>query len=304
VVPIAAVLLVLITASGNFQRWERYMFAGNLLIFPLAFISHDHVSSIARDLVVPGVKGGFSSDAAPLIIGIVGSSNGSPTRSARTRDEPLLHLVEPVPGHEQSRQRVARLPAVEEGLLDRARDHHLEVGVVEDEVRRLPTELETDALDPGGAEGADTRTRPHASGQRHHRDHRMGDERLADLRPAAADQVEHAGGTLLWERMASTAAQPNRGCRRRRRPELAAATPPGCRPRHPWEGTLGHPPAGRIAESIRSGSRPRLATLGSYGTRALLGGCFAALPNEGPIRRGPYVRSTQSIAFAGSRDGG
>ena len=77
VVPIAAVLLVLITASGNFQRWERYMFvflAGNLLILPLAFLSHDHVSDIARDLVVPGIKGGFSSDAVLLIIAIVGTT--------------------------------------------------------------------------------------------------------------------------------------------------------------------------------------------------------------------------------------
>jgi Mn2+/Fe2+ NRAMP family transporter len=77
VVPIAALLLIVITATGNFRRWERFMFvflAGNLLILPLAFLSHGSWTTIARDLVVPGIRGGFSSDAVLVIIAIVGTT--------------------------------------------------------------------------------------------------------------------------------------------------------------------------------------------------------------------------------------
>jgi Mn2+/Fe2+ NRAMP family transporter len=77
VVPIAAVMLVAVTASGNFRRWERFMFvflAGNLLVLPLAYLSHDAVGGIARDLVVPNLKGGFSSNVVLLIIAIVGTT--------------------------------------------------------------------------------------------------------------------------------------------------------------------------------------------------------------------------------------
>src|ERR1700726_2530355 len=45
-VPIAAVLLVAITASGSFRRWERVMFVfvfANLLVIPLFFMSHPKI---------------------------------------------------------------------------------------------------------------------------------------------------------------------------------------------------------------------------------------------------------------------
>jgi NRAMP (natural resistance-associated macrophage protein)-like metal ion transporter len=77
IVPIAAVVLIAITASGNFRRWERFMFvflAGNLLVLPLAIVSHDSPGSIAKDFVVPNLQGGFSSDVVLLIIAIVGTT--------------------------------------------------------------------------------------------------------------------------------------------------------------------------------------------------------------------------------------
>src|SRR5271155_4600087 len=44
-VPIAAVVLVAMTATGSFRRWERFMFVfvfANLLVIPLFFLSHPH----------------------------------------------------------------------------------------------------------------------------------------------------------------------------------------------------------------------------------------------------------------------
>jgi hypothetical protein len=74
-VPIAAIVLVGITASGSFARWERAMFffiATSLVLFPLAFASHPSYSASIYHLFVPGIQGGASSDAVLLIIAIVG----------------------------------------------------------------------------------------------------------------------------------------------------------------------------------------------------------------------------------------
>ncbi|MGN6795329.1 MAG: NRAMP family divalent metal transporter [Streptosporangiaceae bacterium] len=77
-VPVAAATLIAITASGSFRRWERAMFlfiAASLVLFvPLVIFSHPHVGSIAFHFVVPGVRGGVSSDAVLLIIAIVGTT--------------------------------------------------------------------------------------------------------------------------------------------------------------------------------------------------------------------------------------
>ncbi len=76
-VPLAAVLLVLIMATGSFRRWERAMFifiAVSALQIPLFFLSHPHAGSIAHDFVVPGVHGGVTSAAVLLIIAIVGTT--------------------------------------------------------------------------------------------------------------------------------------------------------------------------------------------------------------------------------------
>ena len=76
-VPIAAVLLVAITASGSFRRWERAMFlfiAASLVLLPLLILSHPRWGQIGYHLVVPGIQGGASSTAILLIIAIVGTT--------------------------------------------------------------------------------------------------------------------------------------------------------------------------------------------------------------------------------------
>jgi NRAMP (natural resistance-associated macrophage protein)-like metal ion transporter len=76
-VPIAGVILVAITASGSFRRWEQAMFAFiavSLVQIPLAFMSGPHYPSIFYHFVVPGVQGGVTSNAVLLIIAIVGTT--------------------------------------------------------------------------------------------------------------------------------------------------------------------------------------------------------------------------------------
>ncbi len=77
-VPVAAALLVAITASGSFRRWERAMFvfigASLVLFLPLIFFVRPHADAIAHGFVVPGISGGINSDAVLLIIAIVGTT--------------------------------------------------------------------------------------------------------------------------------------------------------------------------------------------------------------------------------------
>ena len=76
-VPLTAVLLIGITASGSFARWERAIFlfiATSLVLYPLALASHPYWGQIGYHLVVPGIQGGASSAAVLLIIAIVGTT--------------------------------------------------------------------------------------------------------------------------------------------------------------------------------------------------------------------------------------
>jgi len=76
-VPITGVVLIAITASGSFARWERSLFmfiAVSLILFPLAFTSDPHWGQIGYHFVVPGVQGGVNSTAVLLIIAIVGTT--------------------------------------------------------------------------------------------------------------------------------------------------------------------------------------------------------------------------------------
>jgi Mn2+/Fe2+ NRAMP family transporter len=76
-VPLAGALLVLITTSGSFRRWERSLFlfiAVSLVLIPLALLSGPHYGSIAYHFVVPGIQGGVSSTSVLLIIAIVGTT--------------------------------------------------------------------------------------------------------------------------------------------------------------------------------------------------------------------------------------
>ena len=76
-VPIAAVSLIAMTATGSFRRWERFMFVfivANFLVIPLAFMSHPTAGPFFKGLVTPGVQGGFNSTSVLLIIAIVGTT--------------------------------------------------------------------------------------------------------------------------------------------------------------------------------------------------------------------------------------
>jgi Mn2+/Fe2+ NRAMP family transporter len=76
-VPIAAVLLVAMTATGSFRRWERMMFVfvfANLLVIPLFFLAHPRIGPIVHGFVVPGISGGANSTSVLLIIAIVGTT--------------------------------------------------------------------------------------------------------------------------------------------------------------------------------------------------------------------------------------
>ncbi len=77
VVPISAVALVAIMATGSFRRWERAMFvfiAITLLQIPMLLMSHPQWGHAAKSFVVPSISGGVSSDAVLLIIAIVGTT--------------------------------------------------------------------------------------------------------------------------------------------------------------------------------------------------------------------------------------
>jgi Mn2+/Fe2+ NRAMP family transporter len=76
-VPIAGLVLIGITMSGSFARWERAMFAFiavSLILVPLFFLSSPHWGQIAYHTFVPGIQGGANSTAVLLIIAIVGTT--------------------------------------------------------------------------------------------------------------------------------------------------------------------------------------------------------------------------------------
>jgi NRAMP (natural resistance-associated macrophage protein)-like metal ion transporter len=76
-VPIAVVVLFSVTASGSFQRWERFMMlfvAVNLFVVPLILVTKPHYVAVLQHSVVPGIRGGPSSAAVLLIISIIGTT--------------------------------------------------------------------------------------------------------------------------------------------------------------------------------------------------------------------------------------
>ena len=76
-VPIAVLALFAVTATGSFQRWERFMMlfiAVNVVMIPLVIHAHVATHSLFRDMVVPGIRGGTSSAGVLLIISIIGTT--------------------------------------------------------------------------------------------------------------------------------------------------------------------------------------------------------------------------------------
>ena len=77
VVPVAALILIGITVSGNFRRWERAMFVflfASLLALPLLALSHPSPAGALRGFALPGVEGGLTSNSALFIVAIVGTT--------------------------------------------------------------------------------------------------------------------------------------------------------------------------------------------------------------------------------------
>lgn len=76
-VPVAVVVLFVVTASGSFQRWERFMMlfvAINFFIIPLVLVTKPHFTAVVHHAVLPGIRGGASSSAVLLIISIIGTT--------------------------------------------------------------------------------------------------------------------------------------------------------------------------------------------------------------------------------------
>jgi Mn2+/Fe2+ NRAMP family transporter len=76
-VPIAVGLLFAVTASGSFQRWERFMMLFvfvNFFVVPLLLVTHPSYSAVGSHLVSPGIRGGATSSAVLLIISIIGTT--------------------------------------------------------------------------------------------------------------------------------------------------------------------------------------------------------------------------------------
>ncbi len=76
-VPVVAVGLLAMVATGSFQLWERFMFVfivTSLLMFPLAALSHPSAGPIVTGITHPGVQGGFSSTSVLFVIAVVGTT--------------------------------------------------------------------------------------------------------------------------------------------------------------------------------------------------------------------------------------
>jgi Mn2+/Fe2+ NRAMP family transporter len=77
-VPIAAIGLTLMVATGSYLRWERIVITLCLIDmtwFALAFAVHPHWATVARDTVVPTLPpGGITGSLVFLIIAIVGTT--------------------------------------------------------------------------------------------------------------------------------------------------------------------------------------------------------------------------------------
>src|SRR6202048_4442641 len=69
--------LILITVTGSFRRWERFMYVlivVNLMVIPLAVLGHPSWGQVAHDWFVPNIQGGLTSPVLLLIICIVGTA--------------------------------------------------------------------------------------------------------------------------------------------------------------------------------------------------------------------------------------
>ncbi len=75
-VPAAAAVLVAVTTSGSFRRWERAMYlmiVADLALIPLALLHHPSPSKVAAGLI-PTVAGARASSTVLLLVALVGTT--------------------------------------------------------------------------------------------------------------------------------------------------------------------------------------------------------------------------------------
>jgi len=106
--------------------------------------------------------------------------------------EPLLDLVQPVAGHDEAGRRGAGLPVVDVGRAHRGVDGGVEIGVRAQHERRLPAELEGDALDRLRRKLGDADAGRGGAGEADQVDVGVLHEDLTRLGAPAGDDVEHA----------------------------------------------------------------------------------------------------------------
>jgi NRAMP (natural resistance-associated macrophage protein)-like metal ion transporter len=75
-VPAAAAVLIAVTGTGSFRRWERamcVMIVADLAVIPLAVLSHPHVGRVASGLL-PTLGGGTAISTVLLLVALVGTT--------------------------------------------------------------------------------------------------------------------------------------------------------------------------------------------------------------------------------------
>jgi NRAMP (natural resistance-associated macrophage protein)-like metal ion transporter len=75
-VPVAAALLIAVTTSGSFRRWERAMYlmiAADVALIPLALLTHAHPGRVAAGLI-PTLGGGTATSTLLLLVALVGTT--------------------------------------------------------------------------------------------------------------------------------------------------------------------------------------------------------------------------------------
>lgn len=76
-VALTSIVLIGMTVTGSFRRWERFMYVmviANFLVIPLVFMAHPSVRPVITGFLLPGVHGGLTANALLLIIGMVGTT--------------------------------------------------------------------------------------------------------------------------------------------------------------------------------------------------------------------------------------
>jgi Mn2+/Fe2+ NRAMP family transporter len=75
-VPVTAVVLVAVTSTGSFRRWERVMIAlvaANLVAVPLAVLSKPQATTVAQ-AAVPGLGGAVGAGGIVFVVALVGNA--------------------------------------------------------------------------------------------------------------------------------------------------------------------------------------------------------------------------------------